>query len=734
MATNTSLPPFPETTPEATPVKAGASPAPSGTVPSRGPDPKKLWSEFRSRIEQCRSYRRKLIAGWTRNIDMRRGKPFASQSDEDRIAVNLDWSFTKAKQASLFSQMPRVRINHPPHTQQAGPWLQTFEQKINDTLVVAGLETALDECLPDVINAAGIGAILCSHESITEQVQVPALDLSTLPPFVQQLLLQTGKLPDGSEIPMTTVPRVVDHRYLTQRISPADLLWPTNFTGADFDNAPWIGRSGRLSWSQAMNVFGLTEADKQSVLSEDRPFSDRLTHDVDKDHALADDMVGFDEIWYKEFEYLPDAKSYSTLHHVVFVHGKTAPVIDEPWRGQQVDDASHEVQGATKFPLRVLTLTYISDETIPPSDSAMGRSQVLELNKSRTQMLLQRERSLPIRTFDVNRVDTLIQQALMRGTWQGMIPVQGNGQNIITEVSRANIPPENFQFDRIAKSDLAEVWQVGANQQGDFGTGRQSASEANIVQANFATRIGRERAKVVKFIVGIAEVVGGLLTLYEDPQSFGQGFEPSISRALAYSILADSTVLLDSNQRKERIKEFIDFAAKSGFVNIEPVLKEFASLSGLDPNLVIQPPQPKSPVEPNISLRLTGVQDLMNPLTLACLMPSGQAPSVDLIEQAKRLIQAAVMPPAQGPDMTGQPGGPPPMGEPDPPSGLMPPQALPPGMPLPPQGQAGPGGPLAAHILPVPPPPPRPPIVPVGGAHPGWGLVPKVSQRSEDER
>jgi hypothetical protein len=676
-----------------------------------------LWKEFPPRIEACKQYRKKLIANWTTNIDYRRGKPFASQTDEDRVAVNLDWSLTKAKQAALFSQVPQVHVDHPPQT-VAMPWVFTFEQKLNDTLVEAGLETAMDEVLPDVINAAGIGAVLVSFETITEQVQVPGVDFSQMPPEMAQQIQMSGMMPDGSPIPPPSmVPRIADKRYVVQRISPSDLLWPINFTGADFDNAPWIGHSGRMSWAQAQSAFGLTDADKAKVVGEDaKGLQDKLTHDVEKDKIGVDEDVLFDEIFYKEYYYDSAAKNYNGLHRLVFVAGKDKPVVDEPWNGQRTGQTG-EVIGARKAPVRVLTLTYITDETIPPSDTAIGRSQVNEINKSRTQMIMQRERSLPIRWFDVNRIDPTIQTSLMRGTWQGMIPVQGQGTNVIGEVARATMPQEDFEFDRIAKADLTEAWQIGPNQNGDFNPGRRSASEARVVESNFQTRIGRERAKVAKFVVSIAEVLGGLLAINEDPQGMGQGFDPQISRNLAFSILADSTVLVDANQRLERLKDFLNFTAKSGWVDLQPVLREIAILSGLDPNSVIKPPQPPPPAEPNISLRLTGTEDMLNPLTLAMMIKSGQAPDSQTIEQAKQLIAQAVTPP---PGM--MPGGPAAQMMPVGPDGkpLMPgqmalptPQGLQPGAPMP-QVQT--------------PPPPAPPV---GSANPNMTLMSKIDKRAD---
>jgi hypothetical protein len=656
---------------------------------------KKRHQAFKGRIDACKSYKRKLIPNWTQSIDMRRGKPFASQPDEDTIAVNLDWSMTKSKVAALFSQIPKIRLSHPPQTLQAGPWVTAYEAKINDILVESGIEAAMDESLPDCVNAAGIGASLVSYEAITEDKEVPAIDMATLPPEMQASVLSSGMF-EGQQMPMETVPSVVDRRYLVQRLSPADLLWPVNFTSANFDNAPWLGRSGRVTWSQGVQQWKLKEEDKAKIVGEERQVQDKLTNDIEKDKAGCDEMVSFDELFYKEFHYDEMAKSYSTIHHMVYVNGIETPVVDESWKGQKVGEDG-KIVGAIKLPIRILTLTYVTDETIPPSDSAIGRPQVNEINKSRTQMIRQRERSIPVRWFDVNRVDPTIQQGLMKGTWQNMIPVQGEGTRVIGEVARATMSQENFAFDKIAKADLNEAWTVGPNQQGS-GQGVDTASEAEVIQSNFQTKVGRERAKVAAYFVGIAEVLGGLIALYEDPAAFGEGFDPGICRSLSFSILADSTVLVDATQRLKRLDDFMNKYGQSGWVDLESVLKEIATLVGLDANVSIKAPEPKPPVEPNISLRLTGAEDMMNPLMLAFMLKSGQAPPPELIEKAKQLIQQAVVTPQTA-------------------MGAMP--VTPPGPPIEP--------PVPGQDMEVPPPAPPP----VGQAHPNLAAMPTIDKRSE---
>jgi hypothetical protein len=651
---------------------------------------------IRQAATACKNYRKKLIKNWDTSVSYRKGLPYSTQSDEDRIAVNLDWSFTKMKQASLFSQVPAVRVNHPPHTtsKEVMPWLHAYEQRINDQLVQGGIETTMEEALPDCINASGLGIAMVGHEAITEMVDVPAIDLASLPPALHQQIMQSGMMPNGTPVPMESVPKVLDKRYCISRVSPSDFLWPLSFTGSNFDDASWIGRTGQIQWATAQRRWKLDPALKEKYVGTTKQTEDRINQDTERDvDAAQEEYVMFDEIFYKEEAYDPDVRQFDAIHHLIFLNGQEKPVVDEPWKGQEFDEEAGQLIGALRYPIRVLSLSYITDEAIPPSDSAIARPQVDELNKSRTQMMLQRQHSLPIRTFDVNRIDPAVQYNLMRGAWQGMIPVQGNGSTIIAEVSRSAFPQENFTFDAVIKADASLAWQVG---QEPLGNDIETKGEANIVQTNFQTRIGRERAKVGAFFCSIAEVLGGLISLYEDPSSFGEGFTPAISRTLAYSILADSTVLLDSNQRLKKINEFVNMWAKSGWVAVEEVAKEAASLSGLDPAVVIRPPQPAPPAEPNISLRFSGAEDMMNPLMLAFLIKSGQAPDSQTIEQAKHLIEGAM---------------------------VAPPQQIP---QLGPDGQLMPPGPSPADSTPNPPPPA------VGDANPNWSAMSKINQRIVD--
>ncbi len=259
-------------------------------------------------------------------------------------------------------------------------------------------------------------------------------------------------------------------------------------------------------------------------------------------------------------------------------------------------------------------------------------------------MFQNRERSTPLRWYDVNRVDPLIAQNLMRGTIQGMIPTQGDGSRSVGEIARASYPAEDLSFDQQVKQDLMEMWQIGPEQLGISTPGKKTNAQAGLVQQNFATRIGQERAKVANFFLGICEVLAGLMVLHSDfsvltdqeKQQMEQAWDRKhVVHDLVFKILPDSTIQLDTTSRLNRAMQFLNMTVKSGFVNPLPVIADIAELSGYDPSEVIVQPKPPKPDDPNLSYRFSGKDDLMNPIVYAMLKKTGQAPSAEEIEAAK---------------------------------------------------------------------------------------------------
>mgnify|MGYP001562922709 FL=1 len=697
--------------------------------------PKGIESYFKSRIETAKINKKTFIPKWKHNVELRIGSLDATAvgtvyDDNDGIAqstINPDWALTKTKTANLFSQVPVVQGTHE-NTQYAAavfPFMKQLNYEIGEKR--ANIGVPMEEVLNDAVNAAGIAGVYVGYAARFVDKTIPALEqLKQLPPEVVAQLTPV-EVPEDAEIspeqldqmlsarqmPMKRVQQVVSDKIFGHRVSPSDLLWPAEFTGSNFDDGDWIGHRDQMSWAEGKNEFRLTDDQKETVLGSGTTGSaeDELRVDYDRQAHGEIRILHYDEIFYWRYRVDPEEKHFKAIWRLVFVDGIPDPVIHEAWKGQKFDKERHTYVGASKFPIRILTLTYITDNSVPPSDTAAGRPQVNDMRRSRSQMFMNRERSIPMRWGDVNRLDPLILQQLLKGNWQGIIPTNGDGSRVLGEVARASYPAEDSTFDQQAKADLMETWQIGPNQQSQMTGG--TATEANTVQQNFATRIGQERNRVAAFFLSICEIIAGYMVLYsefpiltdQERQTMRQAWDQkTILHDLVLKIRPDSQIVLDVSQHLDRLFKYINMTAKSGYVNIKPLLTLAAELSGIDPSEVIVDPTP-TVEEPQISYRFSSKDDLMSPAVVAILAMKKQLPSPKDLDMAKQFLLAVQQLPQPVPAPTGQPG---PGVGPDESSGELPPSSD-----GPPGQQQG-----------VPP--------PTEEANPDWNLASKIASRSRD--
>lgn len=183
----------------------------------------KMWA---ARIEESKVERRLRVPMWSENIDYRRGKVASSDDNECRSPIPFDWSATKSKQAQLFSQVPEVRLT--PRRPAYLEGVPVFARKLNDTITRARVGTAMDECLPDVINASGVAGVIISYEARTQERSIPKQDPAVTALMGQSLPGGDTTGVEGSAPPqqpeMVSVPEKKSGRYTCTRISPSDLL------------------------------------------------------------------------------------------------------------------------------------------------------------------------------------------------------------------------------------------------------------------------------------------------------------------------------------------------------------------------------------------------------------------------------------------------------------------------------------------------------------------------------
>jgi len=321
-----------------------------------------------------------------------------------------------------------------------------------------------------------------------------------------------------------------------------------------------------------------------------------------------------------------------------------------------------------------MTLTSVSDEAVPPSDSEMGRPQVRELNESRSQMIQQRKHSAPMRWFDVNMVDDIIADQMEKGTYQGMVPMNGPGDRSIGEVARANYPRETFEFQRIIEADLDNGWSMGPNQMGFAAPGDTSASEANIMATAASVRLDYERARVLRFFLEIAEATGALMQLFQDDEKWVEmegpdGFKTltawdrqKIRGDFAFECKPDAAVKVDVGQKRVESLNVYKLLRRDPLANGAEILKSVLEWHGFDLQKTMAKPAPPPPKPPALRYTFKGA-DLTNPMVVALVQANSEKPITPQdLQAAVALMQQAGIPamppevmPVPQPGQDGQP-------------------------------------------------------------------------------
>lgn len=690
---------------------------------------KKIAKAVKEDLAPCRKVKKNLHNEWRRNIELRLGHIATNFTgglnieDEVQTQLNPDWSLTNTKVANLFSQVPVVLGTHEnkQYAGAVGPFIKSLNFEIGQKRGDVG--TSMEEVLNDVVNAAGIGAILVGYNARTEDKMMPVEDQVQIPGMPQPVMTkqlndqQLEKLAKLQLVHMQPQTFVISDEFYMMRISPNDLLWPATFMASDFNKANWNGYDGVATWADAKHMFKLKDEDKGKIISGSsaKKETDDLRVQPNKDAAFGDDMVRYTRIFYWRARFDEEEKYLNRIWELVYVDGIEEPVLHQAWGGQRVAKDTNKLVGCMVMPLQFLTLTYVTDNPVVPSDSSAGRPQVNDLRRSRDMLFKQRQRNVPLRWYDPNRLSRIVAATIQRGEQLDMIPTAGVGDRAMGQIAPATYPPEDFTFDQITYADLRDVYGIDPVQMSGQAPGRQNSAATQAAAQARATRGGREKTRVSKFFLRICEAVAGLMILYgefpnltdQEKQQMQQIWDMKhVVAEIALKIRPNSMVVPEAAQRQQELVQVLNMTVKSGFVNPKPIVTELIEWYNIDPADVIVDPQPKKPDDPNISMRLSGKDDLNDPKIAAMLMKHDQFPNEQQIVAAKKLLAKAQRPVEE--DIAEE----------------LEQQARQGMASIPGQGQ---------------PQPPRPgaPMRPVAGAphgeaHPDWKLGSRVAKRSRD--
>lgn len=606
---------------------------------------------WRGRLSACRATRKEMLKTWQDNVLYRRGKPFKTAPTEDTINVPADWARTRNKQAQLWYQLPEVKLE--PRREEWRGVAPVFASALNHQLSEKmHAEHAMNECLGDVINASGIGVVKVGYEATFEDVEMPLQDQSQYPPEEWQSMQAAG------QIQMQSTPKPVYECYYARRISPAHFLWPVEFTGSNWQEAKWLGWEGYIPIAEAQRNKWV-DAEFEGTSIDDQEW---LLIKENVDQRSQDGWVKFAEVFYRPFYFDPNEKDPRKVKRCVIVdgvQGEKSKVVDEDFQWQRYVPPSTDPMtgqatkgawmGMTAFPIKVMTLTKISDLAIPPSDSEMGRPQVRELIRGRSQMVKQRDHSMPIRWFDTNQVDDEIADRLRKGKYQDMIPMNGPGDHAIGEVARAAFPKETFEFDKVAKQDLDESWSMGNPQMSAPAPGDTTATEIKSMESSLNVRLEFERGWVLRFFLEIAEATAQLMQLFTDDIEYAsvvgadgmQSIKPwnrdTVPGEYVFKIKPDSQLKLDAGKTRMDSLNLYKLLRQDPMINPVGLVGEVLEQHGLDPSKNLAPPKPPQPDKPAISYSFKG-EDLLNPFVIAIMQKSGTPITPEDIAAAKKLI------------------------------------------------------------------------------------------------
>ena len=593
---------------------APTTPAPDLKVPlplnGRGSD--SWWGD---QVTQAKKRRKKELPLWKANLDRYRGvKPQLSGFNRrDVVGVNIEFSKTEAKKSQLFFQQPDVQLT--PRQGQTAEAVALFREVLNFYLGPDEINAAslVDEILLDVLCPAGLGFTKIGFEEALIQKQLPVQDATGQPqidPVTQQPQTQT-------------VPQRVYGRWYWERISPARALIPSGWTSQNWDRAPWLGFEYDLvdptkdaeSTRSRSGIGGeAVSADDTLSATNDREFLTRPGTGI--------------EIWYRASVYDPtvtDPRRYRRILMESQDRSKNKVTVHEDSPYQILGESGEYVEGMLGSPIHILELRPMSDSAYPPSDCTVSRLQVDELSKGRTQQMIQRDRNLPMRAADKDRIDANVLDKLEKGETQSIILTNGDPDQAIKVIQQAAAPPENLAFNAQLTNDISELWALGPNQSGSSQARQTTATESANIAQGVDNRLVKERGRVELWYVRGVEKLSSLLQLFGDDDTFvpiigddGKAVmqawnkQQSPGRFL-FRVRPDSSVRTDASEDLDRMLRAYNLLAKDPHVNRVQLLTQIVSKFGFDPaKVLIQQLPPEPPERPKPTISLKG-DDLSNP-------------------------------------------------------------------------------------------------------------------------
>ena len=407
-----------------------------------------LITNYRSKIEQSKRWRReeKYDDLWTRMIDMYRGKQYKTESEEDRLLVNIAF-------ATINVIAPGVSVNYPKITVNARKFEQAANAVVTESIVNYwwrhyDCQKEFRRAVKDML-IVGHGWIKTGYRFVEKDAEHETADeMATNAP---ESIMESEMI-------------ITEDRPFVERISCFDIFVDADATC--MSDIRWIAQRVKRP---------LKEVQK------DKRYNSAARNEAAPSHYS---KWGMDD-------YHGDIRPR---------HSQSAEdSYVEIWEYYDINSGKMSVfcSGGEKFLVNPVDIPFsfghpfvmISNYDVPDHFYPMGELEAIEplqqeLNQTRTQMMNHRKRFSRKWLYKESAFDADGRSALESDEDNVMVPVisDENINSVVGPMPAVISPPEFYNQSSLISSDIDRVSGVSEYQRGSLPEIRRTATEAGIIQ------------------------------------------------------------------------------------------------------------------------------------------------------------------------------------------------------------------------------------------------------------
>lgn len=621
-----------------------------------------------------------------------------SAAGDHEVTVPLTYAYVELKKSQLRFQVPEVNLK--PKRPEFAAAVRPFEGALNHEIKEAGADAMLDMVTTDVL-ICGIAAVKVGYYADIRTRQVPRMGPPTdvygqpmlLDPMTQQPTQPVQQLDPVTREPIFDEEQYVAHEcYYGDRLAPENVLFPADFGQGDYDRAGYLAHRFQEPLHTAISTYGLP---KDFTPTATKPIETLSSAEQGegRDSLTTKDVEGI-EVFYLASVFhkaeppdpndpmAPPAEPphVGQYRRLVFIKGRTEPVVHEDCPYQYVDEADGKLKGMRGNPLHILTLRYLPGSAYPVSDVEAGFPSAEEVDLGRSQMMNFRERVMPFLGIDRTRASVELKEKLEAGAnvkIKAVVGFDGPPNEIAQAVSVQQFPRDNFKFNEVAEDSFRLAWSMGKHAAGMTEDGEPiTATEVQAAQSATDTRLAYEQIQFLKWFCKYAEKFGSLLQQFKDEPGYAEIVGEDGAKGLmawnrqtidgeyVYTARPDAALRLDINADRQQKTQLYTQLGNDPNVNRVELLKPVLISYGLDPEKIVVEQLPeKGPEPPRISWSFkgddlnpldpkTGQLNAAFPIVMAIVQLGGLQIPPEAMQNAMQIAQAQQMAPPMLPQPT----------------------------------------------------------------------------------